>query len=76
MPAVSSAVVPAALDLTAVAVALPVLGAVVILTGTVLLLRAGDDPWDLAWRLAVIGVGHGCSPDPARRCSWSGRHRS
>ncbi|MBB5808575.1 MFS family permease [Saccharothrix ecbatanensis] len=39
-------------------------GAAVILIGTVLLLRAGDDPWDLAWRLAVIGIGHGLFAGP------------
>ncbi|MFD0206509.1 MULTISPECIES: MFS transporter [Saccharothrix] len=39
-------------------------GSGVILIGTVLLLRAGDDPWDLAWRLAVIGIGHGLFAGP------------
>jgi MFS family permease len=39
-------------------------GTAVILIGTVLLLQAGDDPWDLAWRLAVIGVGHGLFAGP------------
>lgn len=39
-------------------------GTVVILIGTVLLLRAGDDPWDLAWRPAVIGVGRGLFAGP------------
>ncbi|MEU4448530.1 MFS transporter [Actinosynnema sp. NPDC050801] len=39
-------------------------GTAVILIGTVLLLRAGDDPWDLAWRLAVIGIGHGLFAGP------------
>ncbi|ONI87175.1 hypothetical protein ALI22I_22215 [Saccharothrix sp. ALI-22-I] len=51
-------------------------GAAVILIGTVLLLQAGDDPWDLAWRLAVIGIGHGLFAGPTRRPSWSGRLRS
>jgi MFS transporter, DHA2 family, multidrug resistance protein len=41
-----------------------VVGTAVILIGTVLLLRAGDDPWDLAWRLAVIGIGHGLFAGP------------
>ncbi|WP_447009959.1 MFS transporter [Saccharothrix hoggarensis] len=42
-------------------------GTVVILIGTVLLLRAGDDPRDVAWRSAVIGIGHGlfAGPDAA-----------
>ncbi|WP_158840268.1 hypothetical protein [Saccharothrix deserti] len=39
----------------------------VILIGTVPLLQAGDDLGDLAWRLAVIGIGHGlfAGPDAA-----------
>ncbi|WP_447008625.1 hypothetical protein ACRAKI_08120 [Saccharothrix isguenensis] len=51
-------------------------GTAVILIGTVPLLRAGDDPWDLAWRPAVIGSGTGCSPDPTRRPSWRAPHPS
>lgn len=41
-----------------------VVGTAVALIGTVLLLQAGDDPWDLAWRLAVIGIGHGLFAGP------------
>lgn len=41
-----------------------VVGTAVALIGTVLLLQAGDDPWDLAWRLAVVGIGHGLFAGP------------
>ncbi|MEU4764421.1 hypothetical protein AB0H12_14280 [Actinosynnema sp. NPDC023794] len=40
------------------------------------LLRAGDDPRDLAWRPAVIGVGHGLFSGPHAAVLLSGRRRS